>query len=88
MDSPEDTLAELERRMAAAVAEEDFEAAARLRDALALMRGESPLPPSRLRRQEPGAMGLGTDQQVFKPPRGWAAPKPPDPMTRGRGRRR
>lgn len=87
MDSPDETLAELERRMAAAVAEQDFEAAARLRDAIAQLRGDSPpLPPSRLRRQEPGAMGLGTDQQVFKPPKGWRPPPPPDPMTRGRRR--
>jgi hypothetical protein len=88
MDTPNDTKAELERRMAAAVAAEDFETAARLRDAIALMDGDRPMPPSRLRRQQPGAMGLGTSEQVFVPPKGWVPPKPPDLMTTGKKRRR
>ncbi len=36
---------------------------------------------SKLRRQEPGKMGLGTSDQKMKPPPGWTPPKRPDPMT-------
>ena len=36
---------------------------------------------SKLRRQEPGKMGLGTSDQRMKPPPGWTPPKRPDPMT-------
>ncbi|MCY7397351.1 MAG: excinuclease ABC subunit B, partial [Sphingomonas bacterium] len=39
-------------------------------------------------RQQPGAMGLGTSQQRITPPPGWPPPPKPDPMTRGRSRRR
>ena len=86
--NPDDELqAELQRRMATAVAAEDFEAAAHIRDELAAL-SSHPLPPSKLRRQEPGAMGLGTDQQVFAPPKAWKPPPKPDPMTRGRKPRR
>ena len=74
-----DDLAGLERRMAEAVAAEDFEAAARLRDRIAAHKaggGES-----MFRRQTPGRMGLGTDQQILAPPKGWKPPKKPDLMT-------
>lgn len=71
-------LDDLRARMEAAAAAMDFEEAARLRDQYALLRGAS-----RLQRQEPGAMGLGTSDQVFKPPPGWRPPKKPDPMTTG-----
>lgn len=72
----EDDVAALERRMAEAVAAEDFEAAARLRDRIAGLKaagGESLF--------RPGRMGLGTDQQVMAPPQGWKPPKKPDLMT-------
>ena len=36
---------------------------------------------SRLRRQVPGRMGLGTDQPAYIPPKGWKPPKKPDLMT-------
>ena len=36
---------------------------------------------SRLRRQQPGAMGIGTSDQKMKPPPGWKPPRRPDPMT-------
>jgi hypothetical protein len=81
------SIAELERRMAEAVAAEDYEAAARLRDQLRELTGEG----SYFKRQTPGKMGLGTDQQAYKPPQGWTPPKRPDPMTSGHktgGRRR
>ena len=42
---------------------------------------DKPLPPSRLRPQIPGKMGLGTSEQRVKPPEGWTPPKKPDPMT-------
>ncbi len=63
---------ELERRMARAVADEDYELAARLRDRI------SALDSTLFQRQVPGRMGLGTDQQVFAPPKGWKPPKKPD----------
>jgi hypothetical protein len=69
----------LERRMAEAVAAEDFEAAARLPDRIAALKpagGES-----LFRRQVPGRMGLGTDQQVLAPPKGWKRPQKPDLLT-------
>jgi len=73
--SHEDEIADLERRMAEAAAADDFETAARLRDALNALTG--------LRRQVPGRMGLGTDQAAYRPPPGWTPPKRPDPMTAG-----
>jgi hypothetical protein len=77
-----DVIAALEAEMARAVADEDFEFAAILRDRLDAMREGRPTG-SMLRRQEPGAMGLGTSQEVYVPPTGRAAPKRPDPMTKG-----
>ena len=74
-----DDLADLERRMAEAVAAEDYEAAARLRDRIAALKAQGDK--SLFHRQTPGRMGLGTDQQVMAPPKGWKPPKKPDPMT-------
>jgi hypothetical protein len=74
-----DDLAALERRMAEAVEAEDFETAARLRDRIATLKGQGE--ESLFRRQTPGRMGLGTDQQVMAPPKGWKPPRKPDPMT-------
>ncbi len=77
-------IAALEHLLADAILAEDYEMAATLRDriaVLALQRAE-PNTPSKLRRQEPGKMGLGTSDQKFKPPPGWKPPKRPDLMTR------
>lgn len=80
--------------MAAAAAAENYEEARRLRDLIALMRGGATLEEALaadtagLKRQQPGAMGLGTSQQRLTPPAGWIPPRRPDPMTRGRSRRR
>ena len=71
----EDDIIELKRRMAAAVQDEDYELAAGLRDRIAALEG------SLFKRQVPGRMGLGTSEQVFKPPRGWKPPKKPNLMT-------
>jgi hypothetical protein len=87
----DDPLEDLRRRMDQAAADMDFELAARLRDELSLLRG-APDPAagaaltqgSNLRRQQPGAMGIGTSDQRLKPPPGWRPPKKPDPMTAGR----
>jgi hypothetical protein len=77
--------AELEARMARAVADEDFELAGRLRDQIKAL---GPAPESLFQRQIPGRMGLGTDQQVFAPPQGWTPPKKPDlGVTHRKGRR-
>lgn len=83
----------LQRQMEAAVRALDFEEAKRCRDKISLMRSgataieaeEADL--SGLKRQEPGAMGLGTNQQRITPPPGWRPPPKPDPMTSGRGSR-
>lgn len=77
MSEGEDSLAALERRMAEAVEKQDFEAAARLRDLIAAAKGDDTL----FRRQTPGRIGLGTDQQVLAPPKDWKPPKKPDLMT-------
>lgn len=87
-------LENLRRRMEAAVAALDFEEAGRLRDQISLIRGRpetethQDLDTSRLRRQVPGQMGLGTSDQAVTPPPGWKPPKRPDPMTTGRTRKR
>ena len=82
-DTPD--LSELEAAMANAVAAEDFETAAALRDQIALLRGvDRPSPGgSYLKRQEPGKMGLGTNQSSYTPPKDWVPPPKPSPMTRG-----
>ena len=82
-------LEELRLRMEAAAAAMEFEEAQRLRDRISLLRGASDAEPhteidtSRLKRQQPGAMGLGTSEQRMTPPPGWKPPRRPDPMTRG-----
>lgn len=90
-------LENLRLRMEAAAADMDFEEASRLRDQISLLRGQPDAAPladldtSRLRRQQPGAMGLGTSDQTFSAPAGWKPPPRPDPMTsahKGSRRRR
>jgi hypothetical protein len=85
-------LSELEEEMAQAVASEDFETAAALRDQIDQIRrdlrvmeqpGAGAPQASYLRRQEPGKMGLGTNQSSYTPPKDWTPPKKPDPMTAG-----
>ncbi|MET3761457.1 UvrB/UvrC motif-containing protein [Sphingomonas sp. UYEF23] len=88
---------EIERvriQMEAAAEALDFEQARRLRDQLALLRGGASAAEAAeaetvgLIRQQPGAMGLGTSQQRMTPPPGWKKPVKPDPMTKGRSRKR
>ncbi|MXP25821.1 excinuclease ABC subunit B [Altererythrobacter indicus] len=89
-----ETIETLYEKMEAAVRDLDFEEAARCRNAINLMRSgataeeAAQADASGLQRQQPGAMGLGTSQQKVTPPKGWKPPPKPDPMTRGRGRRR
>lgn len=84
-----DPLEDLRRRMEAAAAAENFEEARRLRDQLSVLRQQqnpdasAPIDTSRLTRQQPGAMGLGTSDSLPKRPAGWVPPKKPDPMTKG-----
>ena len=82
-----DPIADLEARMAKAVAEEDFETAELLRDAIARLKaGESNLRP-----QVPGRMGLGSSQEDYVRDPARPLPRKPDPMTSGHrpgGRRR
>lgn len=85
-----DEVLALQARMADAIAAEDYELAARIRDELVALGGPEALigPGSKLRREQPGKMGLGTDQQSYAPPKGWVAPKRPSPSTANhRGRR-
>ena len=94
--SEDDARLDLQARMAQAVEAQDFEFASRLRDEIAFADGVeiAPLqasPPSKIRRQVPGAMGLGTDQQVYTPSPGWTPPPKPDLLTSNHkpgGRRR
>lgn len=76
-------IAALEKQMADAVAREDYEAAARARDAILELRGiiKASQPP-------PGSMGLGTNVPVVEPPKGWTRPKKPNLMTNVKGRKR
>jgi hypothetical protein len=75
----EDDIDILRALMTQAVADQDFEAAARLRDRITAL--GPPDADSLFQRQTPGRMGLGTDQQVYRPPSDWRPPKKPDPMT-------
>ena len=78
-----DNLSALNQALADAVLAEDYEIAATLRDRIAALEPQDTkdMSPSKLRRQEPGKMGLGTSDQKFKPPPGWKPPKRPDMMT-------
>ena len=87
-------LEQLQARMTAAAAALDYEEARRLRDLIALVRSGVSLDEAQradtagLRRQRPGAMGLGTSQQKMSPPPGWKPPPKPDLMTKGQARKR
>jgi len=80
-------IGELTRQMQAAAEAEDFELAGRLRDEIAVLKGQAPMADRpEVRQPPPGQMGLGTHIPVAAPPRGWKRPKKPDPMT-GRARK-
>jgi hypothetical protein len=82
-----DPIAQLEARMAQAVADEDFETAGLLRDAIARLKSGS----SDLKVQQPGKMGLGSSQENYVRDPKRVLPNKPDPMTKGHkpgGRRR
>ncbi len=89
-----DEIERVRTEMEAAAEALDFEQARRLRDKLALLRGGASAEDAEraetvgLTRQQPGAMGLGTSQQRMTPPPGWKKPVKPDPMTKGRSRKR
>ena len=84
---------EIELAMTAAAARDDFEEATRLRNALFLMRAgggsQSDLDAdfAGIRRQQPGAMGIGSQFPRPARPDGWKPPTKPDLMTRGSSRR-
>ncbi|WP_310540667.1 UvrB/UvrC motif-containing protein [Phenylobacterium sp.] len=71
------TIAELQRAMAQAMDHEEYELAAKLRDQIAAL-----TPGSGIRIQQPGQMGLGTDTQAVRAPKGWKPPPKPNLMTR------
>lgn len=88
-----DPIEDLTQRMIAAAQAEDFETASRLRDQINLIRGGASASEAQaadtagLRRQAPGAMGLGTSKQRVSPPPGWKPPPKPDPLTRNRSKK-
>ena len=89
-----DELDRLHAAMDAAAAALDFEQARALRDRIALLRGGAApddladVDTAGLKRQQPGAMGLGTSQQKVTPPPGWKPPPRPDLMTKNHSRTR
>ena len=89
-----ETLASLTAQMDEAARNLDFELARKLRDRISLIRGGALITEAefantdQLTRQKPGAMGLGTSQARVTPPENWIKPQRPDPMTKGRSRKR
>ena len=89
-----ETLILLQKKMEAAVRALDFEEAKRCRDQIRLIRSGATAAEadeadfSGLKRQQSGAMGLGTSQQRMTTPPGWKPPPKPDLLTSGRTPRR
>lgn len=89
----DDVLTRLAAEMAAAADVQDFERAAALRNEIAVRRQAAGSTSADadfagLKRQQPGAMGIGSERPKRDAPEGWKPPKKPDPMTTGRSRRR
>lgn len=85
MAAQRDLLDTLQDQLDRAVQAGDTERADALRQRLEDLRNGAT---SYLRPQRPGAMGLGTSDEVPRRPAGWKPPKRPDPMTTGASRRR
>lgn len=94
-------LSVLEIAMAAAAAKQNYEEAARLRNAIQVARqagldavdaglagrsDEADADFSGLDRQQPGKMGIGSQVPRRTPPADWTPPRKPDPMTAGHRR--
>ena len=89
----DDVITRLTAEMAAAAEAQDFERAAALRNEIAVRRQAAGSDAADadfagLKRQQPGAMGIGSERPKRDAPEGWKPPKKPDPMTTGRSRRR
>lgn len=84
LTSIERKIAGLEKEMRRAAEAEDFEAAARLRNEIAELKGQgaAEAESSLVRKPPPGQMGLGTHIPVAAPPKGWKKPAKPDSMTK------
>ncbi len=80
-----DLIATFHEQMGRALEAGDTERAEALRRRLQELEGGAQ---SYLRPQRPGAMGLGTSDEVPRRPAGWKPPRKPDPMTSGTSRRR
>ena len=63
------------------------ERAMRLRDEIAVLKGQGDSGSAAVRQPPPGQMGLGTHIPVAAPPKGWKPPKKPDSLTKGKPRR-
>lgn len=88
----DDVIARLTAEMAAAAEAQDFERAAALRNEITVRRqaaagDAADADFAGLKRQQPGAMGIGSERPKRDAPEGWKPPKKPDPMTKGRNRR-
>ncbi|MES2754169.1 MAG: UvrB/UvrC motif-containing protein [Pseudomonadota bacterium] len=91
-----DRLAELSAAMTAAAARDDFEEAARLRNELFVLRAGGQAAAeggdfAGIKRQQPGAMGIGSQHPRPAAPSGWTKPRKPPTQTtntsrRGKGR--
>ncbi len=82
-------LGELHAAMEAAAERLDFEEARRLRDLIGLVRSGAEtldVDTTGLTRQQPGAMGIGSNRARAVRPDGWQAPRKPDLMTKGKNR--
>jgi hypothetical protein len=78
MTTQPDLVATLQAEVDRAVERGEDERAEQLRTRLRELEGGQT---SYLRPQRPGAMGLGTSDEVPRRPAGWKPPKKPDPMT-------
>lgn len=82
----DDVLAKLNAEMLAAAEAQDFERAAALRNEIAVLRHGTDTADDTgdfagLQRQQPGAMGIGSERPRRTPPAGWTPPAKPDLMT-------
>ncbi len=85
MSAHKDLIATFQEQLNLATEAGDTDRAAALRERLeALQQGA----PSYLRPQQPGAMGLGTSDEIPRRTASWKPPNRPDPMTANTARRR
>lgn len=82
----DDVITRLTAEMAAAAEAQDYERATVLRNEIAVLRQGTDSADDAgdfagLQRQQPGAMGIGSERPRRTPPAGWTPPAKPDLMT-------